>query len=121
MADSELVGLPVGGPTTLPWVKVWLTIKPDDTRSDDVLNMIVAAVNSQVRTWRVSQAAVGATVWPDRIVSGATMLAARLYRRRNSPAGVESFGSDGAVYVSRTDPDIAQLLGLGTHQPPTVG
>lgn len=122
MTDAaELVGLPVGGPTTVEWCKVWLRIKPDDARDDDVLTLVVAAVNSQVRTWRVSQAAVGAELWPDRIVSGATMLAARLFRRRNSPAGVEAFGSDGAVYVSRNDPDIAQLLGLGTHQPPTVG
>lgn len=118
---SELVGLPVGGPTTVAWVKVWLRIKPEDVRDDDVLTLVVAAVNSQVRTWRVSQAAVGSADWPDRIVSGATMLGARLFRRRNSPAGVESFGSDGAVYVSRNDPDIAQLLQLGTHQSPTVG
>ena len=41
---------------------------------------------------------------------GATMLAARLHRRRNSPGGIESFVADGAVYVSRQDPDVAVLL-----------
>lgn len=120
MPDAlELVGLPEGGPTSTPAVKVWLKIP--DARDDAQLDQLVAAVNSQVRTWRVSEAAVGSDDWPARIVQGATMLAARLFRRKNSPAGVEAFGTDGAVYVSRTDPDIAQLLGLGTHQPPSVG
>lgn len=41
---------------------------------------------------------------------GATMLAARLHRRRNSPAGIESFTADGAAYVTRYDPDAALLL-----------
>lgn len=122
MGDAdELVGLPVGGPTTVALVKVQLSIPSDDERDADRLAMIVAAVNSQVRSWRVSTAAVDQASWPERIQLGATMLAARIYRRKNSPAGVESFGSQGAVYVSRTDPDIAQLLGLGPHQPPTAG
>jgi hypothetical protein len=59
--------------------------------------------------------------WPARHVLGATMLAGRLWRRRNSPAGVESFAGDAAVYVSRNDPDVAQLLGLGAYAPPAVG
>jgi hypothetical protein len=52
---------------------------------------------------------------------GAMMLAARLYRRRNSPEGVATFTSDGAVYVQRNDPDVAMLLGLGSYAPPVVG
>lgn len=127
MTDSrELVGLPVGGPTSVPQVKVWLTIEAEDTSDDDKLALIVSAVNSQVRTWRVSQAAVTdpfdpEATWPDRIVLGATMLAGRLWRRKNSPAGVEAFGSMGATYVMRSDPDIAQLLALGSWQAPQVG
>lgn len=117
--NDELVGLPVGGPTTLPLVKAWLEITDDD--DDDLLEPVIAAVNSQVRTWRCSTAAVGQDTWPDRIVQGTIMLASRIYRRKNSPAGVEAFTSDGAVYVSRNDPDIASFLGLGVHQPPTVG
>lgn len=117
--NDELVGLPVGGPTTLALVKAWLDLT--DADDDAVLATVVASVNSMVRTWRCSLAAVDQTEWPERIVSGATMLAARLFRRRNSPAGVEAFSTDGAVYVSRNDPDIAQYLGLGVHQPPTVG
>ena len=46
----------------------------------------------------------------------------RLYRRRNSPAGVESFSDiGGAVYVQRNDPDIAMMLGIGTYARPVIG
>jgi hypothetical protein len=116
---GELVGLPDGGPTSVPMVKAWLAIT--DVRSDDQLEPIVAAVNNSVRSWRISELAVGAEEWPARIAHGATMLAARLFRRRNSPGGVESFGTDGAVYVSRNDPDFALLLQLGNYQRPQVG
>lgn len=129
MADaSELVGLPEGGPTTVPMVKSQLAITDD--RDDTRLGMIVDAVNSLVRSWRVSEAAVDTDVvdpevtepsWPDRITYGATLLAARYYRRKNSPAGVEAMGSGGVAYVMRTDPDVAQLLQLGTSAPPVVG
>lgn len=119
VSPFELVGLPVGGPTSVADAKVYAGIS--DTRDDARLEQIVAAVNSQVRTWRCSEAAVGLTVWPGHLALGATMLAARLLRRKNSPGGVEAFGTDGAVYVTRTDPDVAQLLGLGSWQPPVVG
>lgn len=52
---------------------------------------------------------------------GTIMLAARVYRRRNSPAGVEALGELGPVYVSRNDPDLAQLLKIGRYQVPRVG
>jgi hypothetical protein len=129
MSDTgELVGLPTGGPTTVPAVKVQLSIT--DSRDDDRLAAVVAGVNSLVRSWRVSESAVDddtvdddvtQPAWPDRVVMGATLLAGRYYRRKNSPAGVEAMGAAGPVYVSRTDPDVAQLLQLGTHSPPTVG
>jgi hypothetical protein len=51
---------------------------------------------------------------------GATMLAGRLYRRRNSAEGVATFTTDGAVYVQRNDPDIALLLELGPYARPVV-
>jgi hypothetical protein len=50
--------------------------------------------------------------WPRRYVVGARMLAARLYRRRNSAEGVASFASEGVLYVRRNDPDIVSLLRL---------
>lgn len=126
MAAGELVGLPTDGPTGLASVKGQLGIT--DARDDARLQLIVDAVNSQVRSWPVSLAAVDTSTtadparpWPARIVLGATLLCARLFRRKNSPAGVEAFGAEGAAYVMRSDPDIAQLLELGSWQGPMVG
>lgn len=48
---------------------------------------------------------------PD-IEFGTVMLAARWYARRTSTQGIASFGEFGPAYVTRTDPDIATLLGL---------
>lgn len=59
--------------------------------------------------------------WDDRTTQGAIMLAARLYRRRNTPAGVESYAGEGAVYVARTDPDVAVLLRVGIAATPRAG
>lgn len=59
--------------------------------------------------------------WPLRWVEGCNMLAGRIYNRRNSPAGVATFGAEGAVYVSRNDPDVAMLLGIGSYTRPQVG
>lgn len=50
--------------------------------------------------------------WPYRYRAGARMLAARLFRRKNSPEGVASFTGEGVIYVRRTDPDVAELLRL---------
>lgn len=59
--------------------------------------------------------------WGADVQAGAQLLTARIWRRRQSPAGVESVGELGAVYVQRRDPDVAMLLGLGTWRPPLVG
>ncbi|ARB87924.1 hypothetical protein [Corynebacterium diphtheriae] len=56
--------------------------------------------------------------WPPRWRRGCIMLAARMDRRRNSPAGVDTMGEIGVVYVSRKDPDIAQLLEIGDFSKP---
>lgn len=117
----ELAGLPAGGPATLAAVKAHLKIT--DTADDTRLDSIVAAVNASIRRWRVAadSLATDPAAWPFHVVEGATLLAARLFRRKNSPAGVESFGELGAAYVMRNDPDIAMLLRLGSWQTPAVG
>jgi len=79
----------------------------------------VAATAALVRRW--CAAGADPAEWPADITEGAVMLAARLHRRRNSPAGVESFNELGAVYVQRNDPDIAMLLGIGAYLPPRIG
>lgn len=47
---------------------------------------------------------------PSQIELASRMLAARLYRRKDSPQGVITSADWGAVRVSRTDPDIHALL-----------
>lgn len=49
---------------------------------------------------------------------GCKLLAARWYKRKFTPEGVGTFGSDIALYIRRTDPDVATLLRLGY---PAVG
>lgn len=113
----EIAGLPATGPTSLSAVKTRLRVKDDD--DDDRLQELVDAVNLRVRGWPVAALSLvhGAAPpsWPDDVVLGATMLAARLWRRKDSPAGVETVGELGPVYVQRNDPDIALLLRLGSY------
>lgn len=106
----------------------WLKISPDS--DPDNLAMIVAAVRSYVDGLpdqcvdKVPDPAdpTGATlVWADSVHLAARMLGSRLYRRRNSPSGVEAFGADGATYVARYDPDVARLLHLDRFAQPQVG
>ena len=110
---------PVGGPATLEAVKHQLQLRVGDSQHDDQLNGILGAVNIRVRRMRVAQ--LDAESWPEDIALGAVMLAARLFKRRDTPAGVSVFGDNAALYVSRNDPDIAMLLQLGPYSRPAVG
>ncbi|GAA2681730.1 head-tail connector protein [Actinoplanes palleronii] len=47
---------------------------------------------------------------PDQIVQAATLLAARFYRRKDSPNGVIGSADWGVIRVSRTDPDVEALI-----------
>lgn len=89
------------------------------TSHDDELGPVIAAVEALVTSY--NEAPADGEQWPANLQLGAVMLAARIYRRRNSPAGVESMGEIGPVYVSRNDPDLAQLLKIGKYAPPKVG
>lgn len=108
---------PADGPATKDQVKVDLSLT---TATDDgAIDLVVAAVNALVRSWPVGQ--VEGDDWPANVTRGANMLAARLFRRRNTPSGVEAFGDLGPVYVMRNDPDVAMLLKLGAYKRPAVG
>lgn len=117
----ELTGLPGEGPATLPGVRAFLRLRDTDTADDTTLGDVMAAVNALVRSWACSEAARGQAEWPANLVLGANMMAGRLFRRRESPAGVAAFGDMGAVYVMRNDPDVAMLMGLGSWSAPRVG
>lgn len=89
------------------------------TRDVEGLEAVVTAVNGLVSDW-LGYHEPAAEVKPQH-AHGATMLAARVFRRRNSPAGVEALGDLGPVYVSRNDPDLAMMLGLANYRRPVVG
>lgn len=118
--------LPTTGPTSRELITDHLAGGSGLPAADTTrLDRIAAAVNSWVRTLPVVEPADAASPadWDgyDHVVEGATMLGARLYRRKNTPDGVAVFSGEGLAYVRRNDPDIAQLLGLGDYAPPTVG
>lgn len=123
VTGREPAGLPNDGPAVLAAVKLQLSIPAADTGEDDRLEPVVAAVNAMVRELPVARRALltDPAAWPAYVEHGAVMLAARVYRRRNSPAGVEAISADGAVYVMRNDPDIADMLLVGRSQLPGIG
>lgn len=96
---------------------------PADQDVIDVVNAVNAFVNTgcpdapRVR----DDSGQPTDEWAPDTDLAALMLAARLVRRRNSPSGTEAFADGGAVYVSRQDPDVAQLLRLGPYAPPKIG
>lgn len=114
-----VLDLPDAGPTSVGQVKAHLGIT--DGRDDAAISSAVDAVNAVVECWPVVADAAGAEEWPAYIERGATLLAARLHRRRNSPGGLEALGEFGPAYVQRMDPDVAMLLRLGSWSPPAVG
>lgn len=96
-------------------VEAWLRL--DAGTDADLIADVVAATNVWVsRTPYVASIPTDLD-WPADILQGATMLAARLYRRRNTPGGIEAFGAD-AVYVPRRDADVTAMLHLAA---PRVG
>lgn len=95
-------------------VSSWLGPLGDDDTS--ALRLVAPAVVAFVASSRARLTVDGK--WTDTTELGAVMLAARLVRRRNSPAGIEAFTADATVYVRRTDPDVARLLRLDA---PAIG
>lgn len=53
---------------------------------------------------------------PPTVELGMVMLASRMYRRRNSPTGIDSVTADGVTYVTRYDSDISSMLRLDSPQ-----
>jgi hypothetical protein len=86
-----------------------------------VTSDVAATLSANATATATVTATLEAYAWSAAVDRGANMLGGRLFRRRNSPSGVETFSGDGVVYVQRSDPDIAQLLQLGDYSKPAVG
>ncbi|MCM3577446.1 hypothetical protein M3686_04765 [Micrococcus luteus] len=97
-------------------MRSWLQLRTAEPVIEQLIPVVAARIDALPSAPRTE-----AGDWDARTVQAAIMLTARLYRRRNSPAGVEAFTEGGATYVSRWDPDVAQLLRIGSYAPPRVG
>ena len=123
---APVAGLPVG-PATEATVRAQLNVQ--DNIDDVSLALAINAANVGAVKFRYVDEWVQAhaeddpapEAWPFDLAQGVTLLAVRLFRRRNSSEGVISFTDQGAVYVQRNDPDIALLLKLGGNARPAVG
>lgn len=87
------------------------------SRPDLGLDKLIDATVALVEGWKNTPL----KDWPENWRLGTIMLIARLDRRRNSPAGVDTVTEMGPVYVSRRDPDVAQLLEIGSFSRLVVG
>lgn len=88
-----------------------LNVAPDDVDLVDVCDAVDEFVRGLPSVIQFVEP-MDEAAWPPRYALGARMLAARLWKRRNSPEGVAAFTGEGVVYVRRTDPDIAEQLRL---------
>lgn len=105
---QDIAGAPIPGALIASAVDMgWLlTMEPDADAF--TLTTIAASGESTVN------------YYPDaETYQGAVMYAAREYRRRNSPAGIETFG-EVTSFVSRFDPDIDRALQTGSYARPVV-
>jgi hypothetical protein len=118
-------------------VKAWLRIAGADTIDDDLLARCAAAVEPQVQRARPDQTVFydpddpyppdpPPPGWPvvyepdAEVYQAAGMLAAKMYRRRNSPGGIESYG-DQVLYPARWDQEIDLALRTANRRLPAVG
>lgn len=105
-------------------VKSWLRLNSQDTSDDAEILAVCAQTEPYVQRCRpewIVTAADGTTTYvpDDETYQGARMYAAREYRRRNSPSGIETFG-DVTSFVARYDPDIDRALQTGAYGRPVV-
>ena len=100
----------------------WLMLPAGSDTSDANLAMACDLASALINSLPWVRAVWQATAaWPPAVTEAGVMLAARLYRRRNPPSGVESFGDMTATYVLRHDPDVARALRIGPNAMPAVG
>jgi hypothetical protein len=101
---------------------LWLKIIPTPaagTPDYELLEQCCAWAEQTAQAYRQDcWNADSSTYVPDAEVLGAsTVLAGRIYRRRNSPSGIETF-SDTALFVARFDPEVERGLRMGSWLTP---
>lgn len=105
-------------------MKAWLALDETDTADDALVVAVCAMTEPYVLRCRPEWYVPGTfpSYVPDaETYQGAVMYAAREYRRRNSPAGVQAFADGSTLYVSKYDSDIERALRTGAYTVPRVG
>lgn len=107
-------------------VRAWLDLNGQPGATDEQVDRVAAMTEPYVERCRPEFQVVGddgtASYQPDaETYQGAVMYAAREYRRRNSPSGIQVFGEAGVSFVTRYDTDIERALRTGAYTPPGVG
>jgi hypothetical protein len=101
-------------------VKAWLKLNNQDASDDALIDAVCCQTEIYVARCRPEWLNPDGSYDPDdETYQGARMFAAREYRRRNSPSGIEAFG-DVTSFVSRFDPDIDRALQTGVFARPVV-
>src|SRR5262245_14489288 len=108
-------------PATVATLKTYLGIAPATTVDEDAMAAAVAAANDAVTldkpAWTVDPATGDPLAsWRASADQAAHLLAARLYGRRGSSAGIAAFADVGISLLPRMDPDYRKLLQLGEYQ-----
>ena len=101
-------------------VMKWGGLQSLDTEETAALALVVDAVNVYVEALPSIDRDLALDQWAGTTRLGAIMLAARIYRRKNSPGGIESVG-DTMTFVSRYDSDISRLLNIDSFRKPSIG
>lgn len=106
-------------------VRAWLRLNDQDEGDNDLITRVCAMAEPYVQRcrpeWFTTDPNAQTAYMPDaETYQGAVMYAAREYRRRNSPAGIEMFGESGTSFVSRYDPDIDRALQTGAYARPVI-
>jgi hypothetical protein len=104
-------------------VKDWLKLHAQDTDDVALLDRVCASAEPYVQRYRpeflVTNPDGSTTYTPDaEAYQGAVMYAAREYRRRNSPAGIEMLSGE-TSFVAKYDSDIDRYLHTGPWSDPT--
>lgn len=100
----------------------YLGLDPLTGSDATVMTEAVAAVNVLVPgTVPRVRALTAGTDWPDDVILGAIMQAARLFTRRRSPTGIATYTETGPAYTPRWDPDIERLMQFGKWEKPGFG
>jgi len=105
-------------PATVESVLAHLGLSQPRPADDASLDQAVKASNDLVAVLRPDLTAT--EPWAPRADQAAIQYAARLYGRRGSITGIAAFAEAGVALLPRTDPDVAQLLELGSYQKSVV-